>query len=214
VDVTRTAPAFTAKRGRRLLWWDQLRGKRKTRSLRRPRNVILSGQYFDGETGLHYNYFRDYDPATGRYVESDPVGLSGGINSYAYVSENPVGFVDPYGLSQTCPTCKQTFLDCLANCISKYDPLSDRNKAKLTLVGGTFPKKWIGVGRGLGGASPVTTVPSAAAYGAGGGAAGTVGAVARGIGRIASPVWITYGLYLFGMESWCAASCTGDHCAH
>ncbi len=56
------------------------------------------GQYFDLETGLQYNYFRDYDPSTGRYVESDPIGLDGGLNSYSYVSANPLRYIDPLGL--------------------------------------------------------------------------------------------------------------------
>lgn len=57
------------------------------------------GQYLDEETGLHYNYFRDYDPATGRYVQSDPIGLNGGINTYGYARANPLRYLDPLGLS-------------------------------------------------------------------------------------------------------------------
>jgi RHS repeat-associated protein len=57
------------------------------------------GQWMDTETGLHYNYFRDYEPGTGRYVEPDPMGLWGGIGAYPYVDGNPLRRTDKFGLS-------------------------------------------------------------------------------------------------------------------
>lgn len=58
----------------------------------------LPGQYFDKETNLHYNMFRDYDPSLGIYKQSDPIGLLAGVNTYAYVLGNPMTYVDPSGL--------------------------------------------------------------------------------------------------------------------
>jgi RHS repeat-associated protein len=61
-------------------------------------NLRFPGQYFDREKNLHYNYFRDYDPTVGRYVESDPIGLRGGFNTYMYVEANSLIHSDPTGL--------------------------------------------------------------------------------------------------------------------
>ena len=66
-------------------------------------NLRYPGQYFDEETGLHYNYFRSYDPKTGRYTQGDPIGLEGGWNRFAYVGGNPLGFADPDGLQGSMP---------------------------------------------------------------------------------------------------------------
>jgi RHS repeat-associated protein len=61
-------------------------------------NLRFPGQYYDEESGNHYNNFRDYDPDTGRYIMADPIGQSGGINLYSYVRNNPLIYIDPYGL--------------------------------------------------------------------------------------------------------------------
>ena len=65
-----------------------------------PYNLRFPGQVFDGQVGLHDNYFRDYDPATGRYVESDPIGLLGrSYSTYSYAFQNPEWNIDPDGLA-------------------------------------------------------------------------------------------------------------------
>ncbi|MDW6093009.1 RHS repeat-associated core domain-containing protein [Vibrio rhizosphaerae] len=59
----------------------------------------FQGQYYDAETGLHYNRHRYYSPDTGRFTTADPIGLAGGLNNYQY-APNPTGWVDPLGLAK------------------------------------------------------------------------------------------------------------------
>ena len=66
-------------------------------SLAEEFNVRFPGQYYDEETGLHYNYHRYYDPSIGRYLSPDPIGQLGGVNLYTYSLNNPVNMIDPYG---------------------------------------------------------------------------------------------------------------------
>lgn len=63
--------------------------------------IRFPGQYYDTETGLHYNYFRDYNPTIGRYLEGDPIRMEGKLNIYSYVANNPLRWVDPLGLDKT-----------------------------------------------------------------------------------------------------------------
>ncbi len=60
-------------------------------------NHRFAGQYFDEESGLYYNYYRFYDPQSGRYITSDPIGLEAGLNTYGYVLQNPLNYNDPTG---------------------------------------------------------------------------------------------------------------------
>lgn len=70
-----------------------------TESIHQP--LRFQGQYYDDETGLHYNRYRYYDPDIGRFITQDPIGLSGGNNAYQY-APNPTGWVDPLGLVAGC----------------------------------------------------------------------------------------------------------------
>lgn len=90
-------------------------------------SLRLAGQYFDAETGLHYNYMRDYDPATGRYVQSDPLGFTGGLNHYAYAMLNPLNRLDADGqlapliiplIQQGVRMAGQAYLRCLGQCLA------------------------------------------------------------------------------------------------
>ena len=79
-------PRAISNNSNEILWrWegDQFGDVLPTGNLTFP--IRHAGQYYDAEVNIFYNYFRDYDPITGRYVESDPIGLNGGLNTYGYV---------------------------------------------------------------------------------------------------------------------------------
>jgi len=117
-------------------------------------NLRLPGQYYDSETGLHQNFYRDYDPALGRYIESDPIGLAGGINFYAYVYQNPLKYTDPTG--EILPLLI-AYARCVATCMLQDaamnllfpDPCySPENSAKDCALECLNPLNWIGGGAG------------------------------------------------------------------
>ncbi|EJT9341406.1 RHS domain-containing protein, partial [Salmonella enterica] len=101
-DVTGTPQEVTAADGT-LVWAGYIRGFGENAAdisnsgayFHQP--LRLPGQYFDDETGLHYNLFRYYAPECGRFVSQDPIGLNGGINLYSY-APNPLSWIDPLGL--------------------------------------------------------------------------------------------------------------------
>ena len=90
-------------------------------------NLRFPGQYFDAEMGLNYNYFRDYNPTIGRYIETDPIGIDEGLNHiYTYAGNRPLYYIDYDGMSVS-PCCgmtskmpKQEVLDgleCMSKCL-------------------------------------------------------------------------------------------------
>ena len=163
----------------------------------------FTGREWDPEIALYYYRARYYDPKVGRFLSEDPIGFLGSNNFYTYVENTPVNRIDPRGLaSSSSGCCNQDWLTCMANCLAKYDPLGPAGDTILTWAGGTFWKSWIGQPTLLG-SSPLTTVPSAAG-----------GAAVRRVGRFFSPIWITYGNYLFFMEVHCAAACASWACSY
>ena len=90
------------------------------------------GQIYDPESGLHHNFFRDYDPQISRYVQRDPVGLMGGVNTYIYGNANPIKYIDPFGLATCRYRIRSHSLTCESK--SKSDPtFIGPHKADVTL---------------------------------------------------------------------------------
>ncbi|GAB2192097.1 hypothetical protein MAH1_37060 [Sessilibacter sp. MAH1] len=100
-------------------------------------NLRFQGQYFDQETGLHYNRHRYYNPNTGQFTQQDPIGLLGGINNYQYVP-NPITWVDPFGLS--CKEGKNRQLPLTPESAPKRVDFSNLNPAFMELWKKSFPK--------------------------------------------------------------------------
>jgi RHS repeat-associated protein len=76
-------------------------------------DLRFPGQVYDAESGQHYNFFRDYDPAMGRYLQSDPIGVAVGLNTFAYLSSNPVMRVDLLGLDASSASAAASGADAL-----------------------------------------------------------------------------------------------------
>jgi RHS repeat-associated protein len=102
------------------------------------------GQTYDAETGLHYNYFPDFDPSLGIYKQSDPIDLRGGLNTYAYVNGRPLMLIDPRGLrSRVCCRGIPATLNVAGHCYIETD-----NNGRTTF--GLFGGPGTGMAPGIG----------------------------------------------------------------
>jgi RHS repeat-associated protein len=169
---------------------------------------------------LHYNYFRDYDPVVGRYKQSDPIGLGGGINTYGYADQQPVLTTDELGLASC---CQQSYGECFQKCLQERlrgtREFADKLTAAVVGLGiATTPVRIVGVGvrgpalqvfAGLTGRS----IGGAIAGAVGRSLGGSIGAFG---GRLGIYGIATTGAFLLGYGTgtlgYCGAVCAGDNC--
>ncbi|VAW35017.1 hypothetical protein MNBD_GAMMA01-2004 [hydrothermal vent metagenome] len=180
-------------------------------------NLRFPGQYFDKESGIHYNYFRDYEPATGRYLQSDPIGQKGALNTYTYASNNSLYWTDSTGMindngrctglpiqfQQDCrnppppPSCKDGgYCSCeeRGDCCEERGDCCEKSFFSCMDDCVSFLNPWWS-----------TSVGGAVGFGAAG-AAGTTATVACGWGGAAAGAW---GL---GTTAGCLIRCTTNPC--
>jgi len=115
-------------------------------------SLRLPGQYFDQETGLHYNYFRYYDPEIGAYLQTDPVELIGGPNPYTYAGNNPLNITDETGL---CPLCAVAIREAgrigmAAGAVGLGKLIGDVAAGKDVLSGDYWKDNWKDYGKDMG----------------------------------------------------------------
>ena len=173
-----------------------------------------TGQQWDEERQLNYLRHRHYSPTLGMFIRRDPAGHQCGPNLYSYAESDPTNFADASGLSlnprpywDPSATCCIDFWCCFDKCIRDNDLINLLSKGVLTGLGIPVPKTWVApiIGRKIiqPGASNYTTIPS------------TISTLRRAgtrswlrlTGRVAMPLWVTYGNYMALVEVNCAAIC-------
>ena len=186
-------------------------------------NVRFPGQYFDDESGLHYNFYRTYDPATGRYLEADPIGQVAGLNLYIYAGDNPTGNIDPSGLLDLANSpvgrfvadlpIDSAYAKCLADCIDEF------NLGAPGLIPPLFsrlPKEILPPGRVIRTGAPGEGGSTAISSGAGwlarrGLISQSTKRAARGFGRmlsrVATPLTVGEGIWSYGVIGYCMNKC-------
>ena len=112
------------------------------------------GQSLDAESGLWHNGFRDYEASLGRYIQSDPIGLEGGVNTYGYALANPAHFTDAHGL-------KASAADCAKRCAADVLGLEDLVDVGLIVSGQTMSEKPFNVEGTVRGTSPAARASDA-----------------------------------------------------